>query len=225
MDRRIKNKVIELRKQGKTYTEIKNELGLDIPKSTISCWCSDIALQGEYREKIRNLNLSALDRARKAAIEVKRAIRIKEIEAICEDNIHLLEKIKDKDVAKIALAMLYWGEGSKNRKVGAMMFGNSDPMMVSAFLFLLRNVYRVDESKFRCTLQCRADQDIKGLEKFWSNVTKVPLGQFYKARIDPRTIGKPSKKPNYKGVIRIDYFSAKVFAELLEIPRILYKGL
>jgi len=69
-----------------------------------------------------------------------------------------------------------------------------------------------------------ADQNIKKLEKFWSQVTKISLSQFYKARIDPRTIGKPSKKPNYKGVCRIDYFSADLFIELMQIPKIIHKG-
>jgi hypothetical protein len=85
----------------------------------------------------------------------------------------------------------------------------------------LRYCYNIDESKFRCTIQCRADQDIQKLEKFWSEATNISLKQFYKARIDPRTIGKLSIKKEYKGVLRIDCFSAKILQELLEIPRIL----
>ena len=89
---------------------------------------------------------------------------------------------------------------------------------------LLRYCYNLDESKFRCTLLCRADQNIKKLEEFWSQITKIPLSQFYKARIDPRTIGKPSKKLNYKGVCRIDYFSTDIFIEMTQIPKIIHKG-
>ena len=104
------------------------------------------------------------------------------------------------------------------------MFGNSDPSIISLFMSLLRYCYNIDESKFRCTLQCRADQNTKKLEKFWSQITKIPLSQFYKARVDPRTIDKPSKKLNYKGVCRIDYFSADLFIELKQIAEIIHRG-
>jgi hypothetical protein len=125
---------------------------------------------------------------------------------------------------KVVLTALYLGEGSKTRK-GSLAFGNSDPYIISLFLNLLRKCYKIDEKKFRCTIQCRADQNIKNLEEFWTSVTKIPLVQFYKARIDPRTIGKPSKKLDYKGVCRIDCFSGEIYLELMQIPKIIYKGL
>ena len=90
-------------------------------------------------------------------------------------------------------------------------------------MHLLRFCYNIDEKKFRCTLQCRVDQNIPKLEKFWGEITKIPLSQFYKARIDPRTIGKTSKNIDYKGVCRIDYFSADIFLDLMQIPKTIYK--
>ncbi|PIR44326.1 hypothetical protein COV23_00575 [Candidatus Wolfebacteria bacterium CG10_big_fil_rev_8_21_14_0_10_31_9] len=104
------------------------------------------------------------------------------------------------------------------------MFGNSDPNIIYLFLKLLRYCYDIDENKFRCTLQDRADQNIKKLEKFWRLVTKIPKKQFYKARIDPRTIGKISKKPEYKGVCVIDYFSADILNEFKKIVEVIYKN-
>jgi len=92
-------------------------------------------------------------------------------------NNHLPFVLKNKNTAKIALAMLYLGEGSKNPKRGSLMFGNSDPLVMSLFLDLLKYCYEIDESKFRCTLQCRADQNIEELEDFWSRVTRIPLSQ------------------------------------------------
>ncbi len=126
------------------------------------------------------------------------------------------------EVAKLMLVMLYLGEGAKNKK-GSLMLGNSDPAIVRLFLQLLRKCYKIDESKFRCTVQCRADQDINFLEKFWSNVTQIPSRQFYKARIDPRTIGKPTKKSDYKGVCVIDLFSAHIFNEIKIIAGLITK--
>lgn len=217
----LKQKVIELRKEGKTYAEICSCLNIAVPKGTLSYWCNGVPLPKNHDQKIKKLNELNLIKARACAVETAKKTRQKQIENIRIENGHLLKKIKDVDVAKIALAMLYLGEGNKNRKKGALVFGNSDPATICLFMNLLRNVYKIDEKKFRCTLLCRADQNIKKLEKLWSETTNVPLNQFYKARIDPRTVGKPTKKKEYKGVCRIDYFSARVFAELLEIPKIL----
>ena len=106
------------------------------------------------------------------------------------------------------------GEVAKTKR-GSLMFGNSDPRVIALFLRLLRQCYNINEDKFRCTLQCRADQNIETLERFWSKITNVPLKQFYKARVDSRTIGKKSRKMDYKGVCRIDYFSADLFNEII----------
>jgi len=217
----LKNQAIKLRKKGLTYSEIVSLLNVRIPKGTLSFWCKNLTLPNDYQKKIKNINKLNLEKARVKAIEAAKTTRQKQIDAIKIENGHLLRDIQNINVAKIALAMLYLGEGSKNRKRGSLSFGNSDPKVITLFMDLMHKVYKLDESKFRCTLLCRADQDIEKLEKLWSSITKIPLAQFYKAQIDPRTIGKPTKKIDYKGVCKIDYFSAKIFAELLEIPNIL----
>ena len=117
--------------------------------------------------------------------------------------------------------MLYLGEGAKSSR-GSVCFGNSDPFIISLFLNLVRKCYKVDEKKFRCTVLCRADQSVGNLEKFWLKITKIPKSQFYKTRIDARTIGKPTKKLDYKGVCVINYFSADIFLDLMQIPRTIF---
>ncbi len=219
----LKEKAIKFRKQGKTYLEIQNSLKVAIPKSTLSYWCRNIKLPKEYQERIQKIVLNNAQRGRAVALIVNRVRREKYLKSVADRNKHLAIVLKNKDTAKIALAMLYLGEGGKNQR-GSLLFGNSDPFIISLFLCLLRNCYNIDEKKFRCTLQCRADQNIKTLEKFWSKITQIPLSQFYKARIDPRTIGKLSIKKDYKGVCRIDYLSSDLYIELMQIPKIIYKG-
>src|SRR3989344_718757 len=178
----LKSKVIKFRKAGKTYGEIIKLAGKNIPKSTLSDWCSKIYLNSKQRKIIKN-----------------------------------------KDVGKIALSMLYLGEGTKSLDRGSLRFGNSDSFIIGLFLNLMRKYYKVDEKKFRCTILCRADQNVVDLEKFWQEITKIPKSQFYKARIDARTIGKPSQKINYRGVCAIDYFSADTFLDLMQIPKTVFK--
>ncbi len=225
MDRiNLRGKVKKLRGQSKTYTEIKKILKTNIPQGTLSYWCKGIILPPFYYKKIELLNKKNREKGRKIAIMVNRIKREKYIREVRNRVKHLSVKLREKDTAKIALAMLFLGEGSKTNK-GSLMFGNSDPSVICLFLNLLRYCYNIEENKFRCTLQCRADQNIQKLEKFWSRIAKIPPTQFYKARIDPRTIGHPSKKPNYKGVCRIDYFSGDIFMELKQIINIIFEGL
>lgn len=163
-------------------------------------------------------------KARNAALKANKIKRENYLNSIERRVKHLGGFVKNKDIAKIALAMLYLGEGAKrSRSHGSLMIGNSDSKIIELFLRLLRHCYNIDESKFRCTLQCRADQNIRALEEFWFGITKIPRNQFYKAQIDPRTIGKKSEKPDYKGVCRIDYFSADILLELMQIPETIYK--
>lgn len=210
----LKKIVRRLRSEGQTYSEIMRFVRGNISKSTISVWCRDIIFSPEVKVMFNKKIADKLQNARLIALNTRQKKREEYIRRLKNSNLHLLKFFNNKNVAKIALVTLYLCEGSKNRK-GALVFCNSDPLIIGMFLQLLRKCYSIDEKKFRFTLQCRADQKIKGLEKFWSQITDIPRMQFYKARIDARTIGKPSKKKNYKGVCRIDYFSAEVYNDLI----------
>jgi len=156
---------------------------------------------------------------RAAALLANRRKREKYLKDIA-DRVHYLSSVsRHKDVAKIILVMLYLCEGSKRK--GSLMFGNSNPAIIRLFLSTLRQCYAIDESKFRITLQCRADQNINALERYWSEITGVPSEQFYASRIDPRSIGKASRKPDYKGICRVDYFSAHIYNEITIIGALL----
>lgn len=219
----MREKVRELRSAGKMYSEIRQILKLNVPKSTISTWCKGIVLEGEAKSRVQNKINTTLAAARLKAWATIAAKRHKYLEGICQQNKGLLKNLENSEIAKIALAMLYLGEGSKTNR-GAVMFGNSEPNVIALFLKLLRQCYHPDESKFRYTLQCRADQEIDKLEIFWSKVTQIPRTQCSKAQIDPRTKGKPSKKKDYKGVCRIDYFSAHIDNELKIIVDLICKN-
>lgn len=221
MDRTtLREKVKKLRKQGKTYSEIMSALKTSIPKSTLSYWCRNIPLPRGFQRRIAAYNKFNLKKARQIALAVNKAKRENYFQSILDRNKHLAEVSKSRDVGKIALAMLYLGEGAKNRH-GSLLIGNSDSGFITLFLYLLRYCYKINESRFRCTVQCRADQNVKKLERFWSKKTKIPRSRFYKAQIDPRTIGKRTKKKSYKGVCRIDYFSADIYNDIKMIGEII----
>lgn len=220
MKKHLKNQVIPLREQGKTYSEIRVILKTYISNGTLSLWCKNVVLPPQYKDKIAQLARSNFSKARKKAIETNRQIREQYLKNLLEKNSHIKTVIRNKDSARVALAMLYLGEGSKNP--GSLTFCNSNPLIIQLFLYLLRYCYVIDESKFRCTVQCRADQNTNELKKYWSALTTISEHQFIKPQIDSRTIGKPTKQPNYKGVCRISYFSAQIFIELQQIAYIIH---
>ncbi|MFC1788033.1 hypothetical protein ACFLZY_02330 [Patescibacteria group bacterium] len=223
MNHEIRQQVTELRKQGYTYSEIQKEVGI-LPKSTLSYWCKDIRIPDEILQQKIKRNKEKLKLAREKALKSNENKRDKYLAELVKRTEYFAQTMNNNDVAKIALAMLYLGEGSKNPKRGCVCLGNSDPKVIQIFLDLLRYCYIINESKFRCTIQCRDDQNEDDLMKFWHKITNVPYSQFYQTQKDPRTKGKPSKKPNYKGVCRIDYFCADIFYELMYIIDAISKG-
>ncbi|MSU55858.1 MAG: hypothetical protein EXS51_00910 [Candidatus Taylorbacteria bacterium] len=212
-----------LRKQGKTYPEIQKELGTGISKGVLSYWFQDLELTLVQRERIQKQNLKSLEISRLKAWSVNKEKRHLYISSITERVRGFAKALKDKKVGRIVLAILYITEGSRSQK-GGITFGNSDPYIISLFLHLLRFCYSIDEQKLRCTVQCRADQNIAELARFWEKVTKIPEGRFCKSQVDPRTIGKPTKKSGYRGVCRINYFSADLSLELRAIAKVIHKG-
>jgi len=220
----IINKVRSFRSLGKTYGEINNILKLTIPKSTISEWCKNVSLPSEYKERISKLNLTNLSKGRQIAVEINKIKREQFLKEIEKNNIVLSKEIHSKNTAKIALAMLCLGEASKYNRKNRSCFslGNSDPRIIVLFLNLLKFCFTFDINKTRCTVQCRADQNTFELENYWREITNIPKRLFYKTRIDPRTIGKPTKKSYYKGVLKVDYFDTKIQLDLESLANLIY---
>ena len=219
----IIQKARDLREKGKTYGEIRLLLGRQIPKSTLAEWCKKTLLPASYRERIAKLNLVNLQKGRSIALEINKIKREEFLQSIRTTNLPLALKVDEVEIGKIALAMLCLGEASRTR--GSFCLGSSDPRIVIILLELLKKCFPFNIERIRCTVQCRADQDVIALKRFWVGVTKIPKRLFYKTQIDPRTKNKPTKNKNYKGVLRIDYFDTKVQIELEILSDLVYNHL
>lgn len=120
----------------------------------------------------------------------------------------------NKDVSKLLLSVLYLGEGGKHKSSRKLSLGNSDPKVIKFYLNLLRKCFSISEDKLRARVQCRADQNVEELEEYWHEVTGIPLSQFHKTQVDERTVGKKTKRKDYKGVCVIIYFDTAIQLEL-----------
>lgn len=214
-----------MRTHGKTYGEIRKLLQLNIPKSTLSWWCKDVVLPLNYSKRIAKLNLNNLNKARLIAHEINKVKREEFLEKLDKLNLPVSKEIENLLTSKIALAMLCLGEASKYNSKTSFYLGSSDPRIIVVFLELLKKCFDFDLEKVRCTIQCRADQNVKELEEYWMDVTRIPKRLFYKTRKDPRTVGKHTKKISYKGVLRVNYLDTRVQLELESLSKLVYNQL
>lgn len=219
---KTKENVRKMRALGKTYSEIKKELKISFPKSTLYELCRGVVLPSSYIDKVGKINYENLSKAQKGAWAINRIKRKKFLDSLVRINKPLARMIDNRNDAKIALAMLCLGEASKYNTGGPFGLGSSNPKIILLFLAWLKQCFDFKEEKIRCTVQCRADQNIPELEQYWQRLTGIPKRLFYEARVDPRTIGKPTKKTSYKGVLRVNYLDSSIQLELESLADLIY---
>lgn len=200
-------------------------LGTKLPKSTIAWWCRNTLLPNWYWEKLKRINKNNREKAQKAAWLANKQKQNRFISKLIKNNKALKGKIKDRDILKTILAILYLGEGAKWKNHRGLQLGSSEPNIVNLYIRLLDKCYGIKAKHLKCRISYRADQNLRVLEKFWSETTGISLGNFYKSKPDPRTIGKVTKNKDYKGVCVISCAGTHIQLELEEIPRIILKGL
>ena len=108
----------------------------------------------------------------------------------------------EQEKLKLAVLMLYWGEGTKGGNGVAL--SNSDPQMIKLFVQFLREICGIEESRLRVTLHLYPDHDEKTLKEFWSSLTDIPLTQFNKPFVHRDTKGSYKKKSQY-GTVEVRY--------------------
>lgn len=223
--KKIIDEAKKLRARGKTYSEIKKELEISVPKSTLSSWCQKITLPDWYIKKVETLNHKNLSKGRAIALVSNALKHEKLLLFLKEKNKNISEKVKDPDVLKAILSILYLGEGSKWKSHRGLNLGSSDPNIIKLYIKLLHLCYSITPSVLKCRVGFRADQNIKQLQKYWSRISGISLKNFYKTISDPRTVGKPTKNKDYKGVCVISCGGTDKQLELELIPKMILGGL
>lgn len=150
--------------------------------------------------------------------QIKRRSKV-EASAISFQNkkLSFRERVKlsfNQEHLKITGLILYWGEGYKTDMSSGIDFANSDPDMIVIFVKFLREIYRVDEKRFRILLYCYSDQNIPSLIKFWSKLTGIPESQFSKPYVR-NDFRKDGRKMKY-GMVHIRYADKKLFLSIMK---------
>lgn len=174
-----RRKAIGLRKQGKTYREIRREL--KIPKSTLSDWLSKYPLT----EKELNLLKRRVKINKDIAVERCRLTKEKKWQKRLSDTYisqrNNLLPLTAKEIYLSGL-FLYWGEGSKSLK-GAVNVSNTDPRVIKFYLYWLKKALNISVNKIKVLIHLYSDMDKDNELAFWSKELSIPLKQFNKPYI------------------------------------------
>ncbi len=175
--RKDKELAIELRRAGKSYREIKKEIGVSL--STLSLWFKDL----EWSKDVgRKLIFQHISDSTTRIFELNK-VRGKRLDTIYELGRKVAAKEFDKlktDPLFVAGVVAYWGEGDKTTK-HLCRLANSDPAMIRLFWLFLTKKCRIPENKIACWLILYPDLDEQIVKKQWSLESGIPESNFRKA--------------------------------------------
>lgn len=200
------------------------EVSLGVSRSTLSGWLKGVELTDKQVLILKDKWRQGLVKARKKAIlyhQAQKRGRLEIARQRADFTIKSLDML-NRDVLKLALAMLFAGEGFK--KAEETSLGNSDPVIVLGYLRMLELAYGLDKRRLRLYLHLRNDQAINDELKFWSTVLNIGTEYFKIAPVDKRTFGRPTFE-GYHGVCVVRYYDVSVKRELLEIARVYFSKL
>ncbi len=207
-----------MRKQGRTYSEIKKVIG-PLAKSTLSNWLKPIELTPSQKDRIQNkmTDRGTIERQKGGwRNHQKRQERIAKIQLEAQKEFPSFSK---NPLFMTGLA-LYLAEGSK--KSERFEFMNSDPFLVKIMMKWLNKFHGISNAEVDARLYAHRLYARKKYEKFWSNFLNINLSQFHKT-IYKFTPHGNKKNPDYKGCLRIDLKGSELFWKTMKWRNMLYK--
>lgn len=193
-----KEKAIQLRKMGYSYKDILSQIF--VSKSSISGWLKDLPITPEEKNLLKERTDANISRGRIKSAAAIRRNRLEKERKLFEQSRIEFNTFK-KEVMFFVGIGLYWAEGSK--RTSTFQFMNSDPDMIRFMILWCRKFLQSERSKISLRLYTHKIFTNEGFEKFWSNVTGIPLPEFKKTIYKPSGLGY-KKRPMYKGCVRIE---------------------
>lgn len=165
----LKQKALLLRKQGKSYSQIRAEI--KVSKSTLSLWLQDLPLSDKKVRELRDFSASRIERYR-TTMAKKKASKLETFLSVADKKVG---KLSDRDVL-IGGIFLYFGEGSKTTK-NTTAVTNTNPYILKFFIKWLI-LHKVDSKKLKVKLHLYSDMNIKEEISYWSNILSIEIKQF-----------------------------------------------
>jgi hypothetical protein len=178
----VRTRALKLRLAGKSYNEIKKELG--VPKSTLSGWFKHVVLSDKARAR-----LTAREKSGSATLVKRNKMQTQRAEQRArEAQREGMRRIKDLSVEDLLVmgATLYWAEGYKRLQVRdgkermghRISFLNTDPVMISVFVRFLREGLGVLPEHIHLTMRLYAHISEEEARRHWIRATGLPASCF-----------------------------------------------
>lgn len=173
-------KVKQLRSQGWSLPEISKELKLS--KTSVLRYIKGVEILPEFLSqwagKRGGSNKYKLFREKKALEEMQ----------------NLINELSSKEKLLI-ISALYWAEGEKKD----FSISNTDPHLIRVFVNALRELFGLNNERFRLSIRIYEDLDPEKCIEFWSQVTNLPRENIISIIVLP---GKKKGKLEY-GMCRV----------------------
>lgn len=171
-----KLEAIRLRRKGYTYNEIIEKI--KIAKSTLSGWIN----KEIDKDEEKRLKILTTKKGLKKIIRINklRSKKIQEIEKIIQlKYADSIKKIDNNALFWIGLG-LYLAEGAKTGR-WKPIFYNSDPVLNRIMRIFFNKICKVPENKVHIQLVLHKNISEEKAKKYWSEILKIPISNFYKA--------------------------------------------
>lgn len=201
-----KRKAIELRIQGKTFSEIRAVIP-NLPKSTISGWLGKVKLSKEQKARLERHLQEVTYNARVRSAWTKKRKKQERIRKILEEAGKEYCSLSKNPFFLIGL-VFYWAEGGK--KTEYFQFSNSDPAAVKAMMRWLTEICKIPKEKIKFRVFIHKIYAHENCEEFWSKITDIPVENFEKTIYKP-TPHKLKKNLDYKGCVQIRVLKTDFF--------------
>ncbi|MEJ0053469.1 MAG: helix-turn-helix domain-containing protein [bacterium] len=158
-----RNRVVHLRKKGKSIPEISKETGTS--KTTVLRYVQHVSVLPEFQALLRGKQGGSRERS-----QARR-------ESILERSSSALGRLSNRDLLFLLIG-IYWGEGTKKD----FSLINSDPSLICTFLRCLRTL-NIASARLSLSLRLHDDIPVQRAKIFWARVTGLPIAKITRIEI------------------------------------------
>lgn len=208
MKTKAKKRSVQLREQGRSIGEIAKEVG--VSKSSVSLWVRDVLLTKKQRQTL-NTNGHSVD-----AIEKRRLTRLANTKRRRDELIKNAREEAEslsKDPLWCLGVGLYWGEGGKTQQTARL--SNSDPYVIKKMMRFFRETCNIPEEKFRGHIHTFSHNNVLQAEKYWSEISDIPVKRFFKTYAKQSRASKNKRKTLPYGTFQIYIHDTKFFFRMM----------
>ncbi|MEK7128628.1 MAG: helix-turn-helix domain-containing protein [Patescibacteria group bacterium] len=191
--RHDKFQALELRKQGKTYREIQNLLGMS--RSTLCEWFQNEEWSKHIKKSNVNIQIKISVERLKKLHDGRKIMLEKKYKQVEEDAVREFGLYKN-DPLFMAGLMVYAGEGDKASRYNIKL-ANSEFYLHLVFIKFSERFLKTEREKIKVWLLLYPDHNIEKSLNIWSEKLNIKKSNFYKSQV---IMGKEKTKKLQYGV-------------------------